>query len=141
MHTLIVGQRRTKTQQRKAEGFAYAFTLNVGRTDLDWITVEQVCQLAFGSVFKIAPDTVVKDVEISLDIGAGLYTLRFNTPHELAEDAYGAELTWEIVRQDNGEQSVTEQMPWDCYADNIYDVDIRLDALSLDDIANLVSEQ
>lgn len=86
MQTKIIGQPqlRSNAQTRRVSGYTYSFLTSVSQDDFgtDFETPEEIiiacvhhglCVPADGNMLS------VKDFEISLDIGSGLYSVRFTT--------------------------------------------------------------
>lgn len=141
MHTYIVGQpkRSSLGQNKRVDGYIYCFTTTISRADMDWDGAYNVIAECLASVMQIKLDTV-KDMEISLDIAAGLYTVRFSTPVDLTDTDYAAEITWLIQSRDGGYEEHTAKYPADYVNDNSYMLTTRAIPLSLDEVEQLIAD-
>ena len=141
MHTYIVGQpkRSSKGQSKRVDGFTYSFTTTISRADMDWDGAYTVITDCLADVMRINLDTV-KDMEISLDIAAGLYTLRFSTPVDLKETDYAAEITWLVQSLDGGYEEHTGKYPAKLVNDRSYAITTGVTPLSMDEVEQLVAD-
>lgn len=141
MHTYIVGQpkRSSLGQSKRVTGYIYCFTTTISRADMDWDGAYNVITECLSDVMKIPLDTV-KDMEISLDIAAGLYTVRFSTPVDLKETDYAAEITWLVQSRDGGYEEHTAKYPADYVNDNSYMITTGAIPLSLDEVEQLIGD-
>ena len=112
MHTYIVGQpkRSSLGQNKRVDSFTYCFTTTISRADIDWDGAYTVITECLSDVMQLPLDTV-KDMEISLDIAAGLYTVRFSSPTNLTDTDYAAEITWLIQSRGGGYEEHTGKYP------------------------------
>ena len=142
MHTRIIAQRRVKkdTQQRKVDSFTYSFMTNISRADLDWNEIEELLEKCFDDGFLIPSENFVKDIEISLDIPTGRYSVRFNSSYELKEDTYAMVVRWTVQAFNGSEYFVTESKPTDLLTDTQYLVEIELEKLSIDELDELIKQ-
>lgn len=138
MHTYIVGQpkRSSLGQNKRVTGFTYSFTTTIRRADMDWDGAYNVIVECLASVMQIPLDSV-KDMEISLDIAAGLYTVRFSTPVDLKETDYAAEITWLIQSRGGGYEEHTGKYPTDYIKDNSYMITTSVTPLSMDEMEQI----
>lgn len=141
MHTYIVGQpkRSSLGQSKRVTGYIYSFTTTISRADMDWDGAYNVIIECLASVMRINLDTV-KDMEISLDIAAGLYTVRFSSPQDLKDTDYAAEITWLIQSRDGGFEEHTAKYPADYVNDNSYMLTTGAIPLSLDEVEQLIAD-
>lgn len=141
MHTYIVGQpkRSSLGQSKRVDGFIYSFTTTISRADMNWDGAYNVITECLSDVMKIHLDTV-KDMEISLDIAAGLYTVRFSSPQDLIDTDYAAEVTWLIQSLADGFEEHTGKYPADYVNDNSYLITTGAIPLSLDEVEQLIAD-
>ena len=139
MHTRIIAQRRVKkdTQQRKVDSFTYSFMTNISHADLDWNEIEELLEKCFDF---IPSENFVKDIEISLDVPTGRYSVRFNSSYELKEDTYAMVVRWTVQAFNGSEYFVTESKPTDLLTDTQYLVEIELEKLSIDELDELIKQ-
>lgn len=140
MQTRIIGQDmdRENAQQYRTDGFTYSFLTNVTRKQLSWDEIELVC---FKWLDKLRAYDA-KDMELSLDLQSGQYSLRFTSCSELPEDAYATEVIWEILDVSNGETYTASAKPTE-YINDIdkkYEVRLNVELLSLDEVGELTEE-
>lgn len=138
MHTYIVGQprRSSQAQSKRVDGYIYSFTTTIRRADMDWDGAYNVITECLADVMQIPLDSV-KDMEISLDIAAGLYTVRFSTPVDLTDTDYAAEITWLIQSRDGGYEENTGKYPADYITDNSYMITTSVTPLSMDKVEQI----
>lgn len=138
LHTYIIGQprRSSQAQSKRVDGFTYCFTTTISRANMDWDGAYIVIVECLASVMQIPLDTV-KDMEISLDIAAGLYTVRFSTPVDLKETDYAAEITWLIQSLADGFEEHTGKYPTDYITDNSYMITTSVTPLSMDEVEQI----
>lgn len=86
MQTKIIGQPqlRSNAQTRRVSGYTYSFLTSVSQDDFgnDFETPEDIIIACVHQGLCVPSDgnmLSVKDFEISLDIGSGLYSVRFTT--------------------------------------------------------------
>lgn len=141
MHTYIVGQpkRSSRGQSKRVDGFTYSFTTTISTADMDWDGAYTVITECLTDVMKIPLDTV-KDMEISLDIAAGLYTVRFSTTIDLTDTDYAAEITWLIQSRDSGFEEHTGKYSADYVTDNSYEITTGVTPLSIDEVEQIAEE-
>lgn len=141
MHTYIVGQpkRSSQAQNKRVDGYIYCFTTTIRRADMDWDRAYNVIIEFLASVMQI-PLGTVKDMEISLDIAAGLYTVRFSSPQDLKGSDYAAEITWHIQSRDGGFEEHTGKYPADFVNDSSYAITTGVTPLSMDEVEQLVAD-
>ncbi|MCI7804485.1 MAG: hypothetical protein MR503_05340 [Oscillospiraceae bacterium] len=141
MHTYIVGQpkRSSRGQSKRVDGFTYSFTTTISTADMDWDGAYTVITECLTDVMKIPLDTV-KDMEISLDIAAGLYTVRFSTTIDLTDTDYAAEITWLIQSRDIGFEEHTGKYSADYVTDNSYEITTGVTPLSIDKVEQIAEE-
>lgn len=138
MHTYIIGQprRSSKAQSKRVTGYIYCFTTTIRRADMDWDGAYNVITECLADVMKIPLDTV-KDMEISFDIAAGLYTVRFSSPKDLTDTDYAAEVTWLVQSRDGGFEEHTAKYPVDYVDNNSYMIIISVTPLSMDEVEQI----
>jgi len=138
MHTYIVGQprRSSQAQSKRVDGYIYSFTTTIRRADMDWDGAYNVITECLADVMQIPLDSV-KDMEISLDIAAGLYTVRFSTPVDLTDTDYAAEITGLIQSRDGGYEENTGKYPADYITDNSYMITTSVTPLSMDKVEQI----
>lgn len=138
MHTYIVGQpkRSSQGQSKRVTGFIYCFTTTISRAEMDWDGAYTVITECLSDVMQILLDTI-KDMEIGLDIAAGLYTVRFSTPKDLKETDYAAEITWLIQSRDGGFEEHTAKYPTDYVNDNSYMITTSATPLTMDEVEQI----
>ena len=138
MHTYIVGQpkRSSMGQNKRIDGFIYCFTTTISRADMDWDGAYNVIVECLASVMQIPLDAI-KDMEISLDIAAGLYTVRFSTPVDLKKTDYAAEITWLVQSRDGGFEESTGKHHTDYITDNSYMITTSVTPLSMDELEQI----
>ena len=141
MHTYILGQpkRSSTAQSKRVDGFTYCFTTTIIRADMDWDGAYTVITECLADVMQIPLDTV-KDMEISLDIAAGLYTVRFSTPNDLSNTDYAAEVLWLVQSLSDGFEETCSKYPTDYVNDNGYMITAGVTPLSIDEV-ELISEE
>lgn len=141
MHTYIVGQpkRSSRGQNKRVDGFIYCFTTTISRADMDWDGAYTVITDCLADVMKIPLDTI-KDMEISLDISAGLYTVRFSTTQDLKETDYAAEVLWLVQSLDGGYEEHTGKYPAKLVNDRSYAITTGVTPLSMDEVEQLVAD-
>lgn len=103
---------------------------------MDWDGAYNVITECLADVMQIPLDSV-KDMEISLDIAAGLYTVRFSTPVDLTDTDYAAEITWLIQSRDGGYEENTGKYPADYITDNSYMITTSVTPLSMDKVEQI----
>ena len=142
MYTKILGQPqiRAKGQYNRTEGFTYSFTFNLKRKSGEWTTnwglIEKIAiDCLFQSVGGIGTGDErklnVKDMELSVDISSGNYTVRFSSDKDLPEDAYAFELLW-IIYDAEGRIPL-QDYPYD-YAKRTGKIAIEVVPVPLDEI-------
>lgn len=138
MHTYIVGQpkRSSLGQNKRVDSFTYCFTTTISRADIDWDGAYTVITECLSDVMQLPLDTV-KDMEISLDIAAGLYTVRFSSPTNLTDTDYAAEITWLIQSRGGGYEEHTGKYPADYVNDNSYLITTGAIPLALDEVEQI----
>lgn len=141
MHTYIVGQpkRSSQGQSKRVTGFIYCFTTTISKADMDWDGAYNVITDCLANVMKIPLDTI-KDMEISLDISAGLYTVRFSTTQDLKETDYAAEVLWLVQSLDGGYEEHTGKYPAKLVNDRSYAITTGVTPLSMDEVEQLVAD-
>lgn len=141
MHTYIVGQpkRSSRGQSKRVDGFTYSFTTTISRADMDWDGAYTVITDCLADVMRIKLDDI-KDMEISLDIAAGLYTVRFSTPKDLTDTDYAAEITWLIQSIDGGYEEHTAKYPAKLVNDSSYAITTRAIPLSMDEVEQAAAD-
>lgn len=141
MHTYIVGQpkRSSRGQSKRVDGFTYCFTTTISTADMDWNGAYNVIVECLTVVMQIPLDTI-KDMEISLDIAAGLYTVRFSTPKDLKDTDYAAEITWLVQSLDGGYEEHTGKYPDKFVNDSSYVVTTSAIPLSLDEVEQAAAD-
>ena len=141
MHTHIIGQPRKQSnaQQKRVNGFTYSFITTINQTDMDWDGVYYVILECLAESMKLNLDTI-KDMEISLDIPSGQYSLRFTSTENLIENAYAAEVLWSVYHL-GGEFSDTglKKYPWDYINDSSLQIVVEAVALSLPEIEEILA--
>lgn len=141
MHTHIVGQpqRKSNAQQKRVDSFIYSFITNIKRTDMDWDGLYDALIECQTESMGLTLDAV-KDMELSIDIPSGQYTVRFTATGnnaDLAEDAYAAELKWQIQHMSGDTSETSESYPWEYINDNNYMIEVSAKALTLEEIEAL----
>lgn len=138
MHTYIVGQpkRSSKAQSKRITGFTYCFTTTINRADMDWDGAYTVITECLAYVMLIPLDNV-KDMEISLDIAAGLYTVRFSSPFDLKDTDYAAEVLWMIQSLADGYEETCSKYPADYAMDTSYVITTDVTTLSMDEVERI----
>lgn len=141
MHTYIVGQpkRSSRGQSKRVDGFTYSFTTTISRADMDWNGAYNVIVECLANVMQIPLDNV-KDMEISLDIAAGLYTVRFSTPVDLTDTDYATEVTWIVQSRDGGFEEHTNKYPANYVTDNSYEITTGVTPLTMDEVGQIAEE-
>lgn len=141
MHTYIIGQpkRSSLAQSKRVDGFTYCFTTTIRRADMDWNVAYNVITECLADVMQIPLDTI-KDMEIGLDIAAGLYTVRFSTPVDLTDTDYATEVTWIVQSRDGGFEEHTGKYPADYVTDNSYEITTGVTPLSIDEVEQIAEE-
>lgn len=141
MHTYIIGQpkRSVTAQSKRVTGFTYCFATTISRADMDWNGVCTVISECLSNVMQIQLNTI-KDMEISLDISAERYTVRFNSPTDIAKDDYAAEITWLIQSIADGYEETVGNYPFKYVVDNSYIVTARATPLTIDEVERLAEE-
>lgn len=138
MHTYIIGQpkRSSKGQSKRVDGFTYCFTTTINRADMDWGGAYNVIVDCLADVMQIPLDNV-KDMEISLDIAAGLYTVRFSSPKDLTDTDYAAEVTWLVQSNADGFEEHTAKYPINYVNDTNYMINTSATPLSMDELEQI----
>lgn len=141
MHTYIIGQpkRSSQGQSKRVTGFTYSFTTTISRADMDWNGAYNVIVECLANVMQIPLDNV-KDMEISLDIAAGLYTVRFSTPVDLTDTDYATEVTWIVQSRDGGFEEHTNKYPANYVTDNSYEITTGVTPLTMDEVGQIAKE-
>lgn len=141
MHTYIVGQpkRSSRGQSKRVDGFTYCFTTTISTADMDWNGAYNVIVECLTVVMQIPLDTI-KDMEISLDIAAGLYTVRFSSPKDLTDTDYAAEVLWLIQSIADGFEETCNKYPADYVNDNGYMITAGVTPLSIDEVEQIAEE-
>lgn len=141
MHTYIVGQpkRSSRGQSKRVDGFTYSFTTTISRADMDWDGAYTVITDCLADVMKIPLDDI-KDMEISLDIAAGLYTVRFSTTIDITDTDYAAEITWLIQSRDGGFEEHTSKYPAKLVNDSSYAITTGVTPLSMDEVEQAAAD-
>lgn len=141
MHTYIIGQpkRSSRGQSKRVTGFTYCFTTTIRRADMDWNGAYTVITDYLADVMQILLDNV-KDMEISLDIAAGLYTVRFSSPKDLTDTDYAAEVTWLVQSLSDGYEETCSKYPADYVTDNGYEITTSVTPLSMDEMEQIAEE-
>lgn len=145
MHTHIVGQpqRKSKGQQKRVDSFIYSFITNIKRTDMDWGGLYDVVVECLTESMGLALDAI-KDMELSLDIPSGQYTVRFTATGDKADltaDAYAAEVRWSVQHMSGDfSESNLENYPWDYINDSSFQIDIDAAALTLAEVEALTED-
>lgn len=140
MHTYIVGQpnRSSNTQKEREDDFIYAFSTTIRQSDIPFKNIPDVVIRVLADVMRI-PLENIKDLEISLDIPSGLYTVRFSTSRELGTD-YAYELLWSAHNRHQSYETITETYPVDYATDNDYTITPIVTPLSIDELKRLAKE-
>ena len=135
MHTYIMCQpkRSSLGQNKSVDGFTYCFTTTIRRADMDWDGAYNVIVECIADVMQIPLDTI-KDMEISLDIAAGLYTVRFSSTVDLTDTDYAAEVTWIVQSRDGGFEETVGKYPTDYANDDNYVITTVANPLLLDEV-------
>lgn len=138
MHTYIVGQpkRSSQAQNKRVTGFIYSFTTTISKSDMNWDGAYNVITECLSDVMRIPLDNV-KDMELSLDITAGLYTVRFSSPVDLKDTDYAAEVTWLIQSNDGGFEEHTAKYPINYVNDTNYMINTSATPLSMDELEQI----
>lgn len=141
MHSFIVGQPRKKSmaQQKRVDSYIYSFMTTIIQNDMDWNGVYDVIMECLTESMNIELYNV-KDMEISLDIPSGKYSVRFTSTENLTENAYAAEIQWQIQHMSGEITQMSEMYPWEYINDKNYMVEAFAEALSLEEINALFTE-
>ena len=141
MHTRIIGQpqRKSMGQSKRVDGFVYSFITNILAEDMDWDSVEDVLT---ETVVAIGCSTnTVKDMEISLDIPSGQYSLRFSSTVNLPETAYYLEINWIVQALDGSECIKTNAFPKNRINDKNYAIEAEVSEIPFEEIEKLAENQ
>lgn len=141
MHTRIIGQpqRKSMGQSKRVDGFVYSFITNILAEDMDWDSVEDVLT---ETVVAIGCSTnTVKDMEISLDIPSGQYSLRFSSTVNLSETAYYLEINWIVQAMDGSECTKTNAFPKNRINDKNYAIEAEVSEIPFEEIEKLAENQ
>jgi len=141
MHTRIIGQpqRKSMGQSKRVDGFVYSFITNILAEDMDWDNVEDVLT---ESIVAIGCSTnTVKDMEISLDIPSGQYSLRFSSTVNLSETAYYLEINWIVQALDGSECIKTNAFPKNRINDKNYAIEAEVSEIPFEEIEKLAENQ
>lgn len=132
MHSFIVGQPRKKSmaQQKRVDSYIYSFMTTINQNDMDWDGVYDVLMECLTESMNIELYNV-KDMEISLDIPSGKYSVRFTSTENLTENAYAAELQWEMQHMSGESIQMSEVYPWEYINDKNYMVEVFAEPLTL----------
>lgn len=141
MHTRIIGQpqRKSMGQSKRVDGFVYSFISNILAEDMDWDSVEDVLT---ETIVAIGCSTnTVKDMEISLDIPSGQYSLRFSSTVNLSETEYYLEINWIVQAMDGTEYYITTAFPKNQVNDKYYEITTKVTNVPLVEIENLARKK
>lgn len=141
MHTRIIGQPQRKSlgQSKRVDGFVYSFITNILAEDMDWDSVEDVLT---ETVVAIGCSTnTVKDMEISLDIPSGQYSLRFSSTVNLPEMAYYLEINWIVQAMDGSECIKTNAFPKNRINNKNYAIEAEVSEIPFEEIEKLAENQ
>lgn len=141
MHSFIVGQPRKKSmaQQKRVDSYIYSFMTTINQNDIDWDGVYDVIMEFLTEIMNIELYNV-KDMEISLDIPSGKYSIRFTSIENLTENAYAAELQWQMQHMSGESSQMSEVYPWEYINDKNYMVEVFAEPLTLKEIGALFAE-
>lgn len=136
MYTKILGQPsiKSKVQNKHTDGFTYSFITNLKKHDIKWADswnlVERVIIKCLSIIVGMDSNEMLnlKNLELSVDIPSGNYTIRFSSAKDLGNLAYAFELLW-LVDDDN---NCFDDFPYD-YMEN-HKIAIKISPVLLDDI-------
>lgn len=137
MHTFVIGQpkKNINAQTRKIDGYIYSFITNVNQTDI-----------SFGGLYDVITEMLilagvdletVKDMEISLDIPSGMYSVRFWAVENLVYNAYCVNAQWGVQSASGDDLGNFDVFPWEYINSGAYGVFLMVKSVSLEDVERL----
>ena len=106
MHTFVPSQlrRNSNAQAKRTENYIYAFDTTIGKDNVD---LKEACNVLVEALTKALNITTIKDIEVSLNVTSGLYSLRFTTPTFLECNEYAFNVVWQLEQLSTGKQYET----------------------------------